>query len=145
MKDYKKALRIGYWNLLQGLIYGGKVVPAYDGNVPSDAPDNYLNLVNQSGRELPRKDRFFHNADIRIHVVTKFKSGFGNSNVSDDIANLVLQLAIPAPGKSGVTLFPEFRIVTTTLEGDKKLEPVDDGTQRTIHRYLTISHRIQEL
>ena len=144
MKDVKKPLRIAYWNLLQGLEYNGSVIPVYDGNVPSDAPDNYLNLVNQSGTELPRKCTFFHNDHIMINVVTKFKSGFGNDAVSDDIASLVLERAIPAPGKSGADMGSDFKIVTTKLESDKKIKPVDEGTQRILNRYIIISHNIQQ-
>lgn len=144
MKLADKPLRHAYWNLLQGLVYKGNALPIYGENIPDSAPNFYIALVNQTSTEEFLKCTFSTENHIMVNVVTKYKSGFGNEDDSQDIADLVARRVLIAPGKTGIDLSPDFKIFKSKLVMNKGLRD-DTGTQNIMHRYVAFSHTIKQL
>lgn len=143
MKDIKLPLRIGYIDLLDGINVNGKVIPMFDLEAPYPENAPYIIIDGIIPIQNNTRDDFSGEVTVELLIYTVYKGDFGGREEADLIANAVLGLLIPTPGKSGVSAsgFNVFR--AKLLTSNDEMSYTD--TRRTYRRRLTIEHFVQQL
>lgn len=137
MRDIQLPLRTAYMTALAAVTVDGVSTPVYDEQAPENAPDHYMIITNQTDKEVSVKGAFKNDAYITVDIVTNFKPGKGGKELSERIADAVLQII-----RSGnVAIEAGFQIVKTKKDSSESL--VEHLKTRSIFRRILIfKHKI---
>lgn len=142
MKDVVLPLRIGYVNLLAGLVVEGKAIPVYDLVAPYPAQTPYIIIEQMNFQSDNTKDSFMWEGTVDLLIYTTYQGDFGGREYADKILNAIQQLIIPSPGKSGVSA-EGFNVYMA--KQSRSNDEFDYSTvKRTYRKRLTIDHLIQQ-
>ncbi len=143
MRDVGLEIRTGYFNLLDGIVVDGKTIHAYDAQAPATATAPYIIIGEIISIADNTKDGFGGEVQVHIRALSEFKGDFGGREVTDKIANKILELAIPTPGRAGITA------TGLNVYGAKLLNSSDEfdypTTGRKYGKRVTIEHLVQEI
>jgi flagellar biosynthesis protein FliQ len=114
MKEVQKPLRTAYIAALSSIVIDTVTIPVYDEFAPADAPANYIIVTNQTDGQVSNKQSFVSDCSITVDINTHFAPFAGGKELSERIAEAVLQIIIPS---SRVQLtVTGFQVVTTKKE-----------------------------
>lgn len=143
MKDIELPLRTGYFNLLNGIVVDGKSIPVFDMQAPFPEQTPYIIIEGILPISGNTKDSFGYEVTVDLLIYTSFQGDFGGRKSGDLIANAVLGLVIPTPGKSGVSA-AGFNVYMAKHVGSNP-EMSSSDTKRTYRKRLTIEHLAEQL
>lgn len=143
MKDLVLPLRTGYYNLLNNMVVGGKIIPVFDMQAPYPAQTPYVIIEGIVPISDNTKDSFNSEVTVDLLVYTTYQGDFGGSRESDLITNEILQRVIPTPGRSGVSA-AGFNVYMAKQIGSNS-EMSESNTKNTYRRRLTIEHLVEQI
>lgn len=142
MEDVELALRTAYFNLLNGIVVGGKSIPFYDGKAPYEAAEPYIIWSSCAQVDDNTKSEFGTVVTIDLMVYQSYFGDFGGMEEADAIAGAVTKAVMPSPGVHGPTPIG-LQIVTTKLLGIHR-EFTRLNTKDTYYKRVTIRHMISQ-
>lgn len=142
MKEVQLPLRTAYLSALSGLVVNSISIPVYDEFAPAGAPDHFIVISNQTDSEIGNKQAFYSDCSITVDITTRFKPNLGGKELSERIAEAVLQIIKPA-NRNQLTV-TGFQVVSTKKQFAQNLSE-DLPTIRVFRKVITFTHRIVEI
>lgn len=142
MKDVTLPLRTGYFNLLNNMVVDGRQIPVFDMHAPAQASAPYVIIGEIFSKSNNTKDTFGSEVVIDLLAYSEYKGDFGGRQATDLIADKILNLVIPAPGKSGVSA-TGFGVTMAKHVGSSD-ENDYGATGNKYRKRVTIEHTIWE-
>lgn len=143
MKDITLPLRTGYVALLNNITVAGKIIKTYDLMAPKEADSPYVVISEMLSISQNTKDSFMSEVTVDLLIYARSDGDFGGRKTTDLIADALLQLIIPIPGRSGVSA-SGFNVYMAKQIGSQD-EMDYTSTGRKYRKRLTIEHLVQEL
>lgn len=142
MKEVQQPLRIAYMSALSGVTIDAIPIPVYDEYAPDDAPTAYMIVTNQTDGQISNKQAFYSDCSITVDINTHFAPNTGGKELSERIAEAVLQIIIPSNrAQIAVT---GFQVVTTRKEQTRTLNE-NLPTIWVFRKILIFTHKITEI
>lgn len=142
MKEAQKPLREAYIAALGSIVIDSAAIPVYDEFADDDAPANYIIISNQTDGQVSNKQAFISDCSITVDINTQFPPFLGGKELSERIAEEVLQIIIPA-NRDQLTV-TGFQVVTTkkeqTLTFNENLP-----TTWVFRKVLIFKHKVTEI
>ncbi len=143
MKDIKLPLRIGYLSLLDGITVNSKVIEVFDMEAPYPENAPYIIIDGIIPVQNNTKDGFLAEVTVELLIYTTYQGDFGGREDADLIADAVLGMLIPSPGRSGVSATGFNVYMAKLITSTDEMSYTD--TRRTYRRRLVIEHLVQQL
>lgn len=131
-KDSSYDLRKAFYQLLTTtpIVYGGKTVNVYDEVVANNATYPCIVLRTQENAMLRSKDSFQQDTSIEISVVQRYTSDKGGKKEVNDIANIVINRAIPSNDSFGIQQYlTDWQVINCEYQTNSVILQVPSGWQ----------------
>ncbi len=152
MLDPSTALRDAYLeNLDNTIIIDGVPIPAYDEQLPVNAPVGlirgascYILIKNQTEADSSVKCLFANDCSITVDINTKFPKSKGGKYLSEVISNEVQKLIYESASGNNLNLTPDFNCLSTRKElGSGLIEY--NVTNTNFRKIIVFLHTIDQL
>lgn len=143
MEEVELPIRTGYFNLLNGIMVGGKAIPVFDMTAPIPVQTPYIIIDGILPITENTKDTFLYELTVDLLIYTSYKGDFGGRKAGDLIAREILKKVVPTPGKSGV-LAAGFNVYMGKFLASNN-EFTNGDTQRTYRKRITFEHKAQQI
>lgn len=143
MKNVNKPLSTGYYNLLNGIVVDGSVVSFHYLKAPFSTESPYIVITGMYSQSDNTKDSFNGSVTVDLNIYTEFEGDFGTMNSADNIAEAVLELIAPLPGKTAL-LAEGFTVISAKLRGMRDSVSTSED-KSTYEKKITFEHFIFQI
>jgi len=143
VEEVELPIRTGYFNLLNNIVVGEKMIPVYDMVAPIPAQTPYIIIDGILPISDNTKDSFMYELTVDLLIYTSYKGDFGGRKAADLITREILKKVIPTPGKSGVNA-AGFNVYMAKFVASNN-EFTNGDTQRTYRKRITFEHKADQI